>query len=85
MDAGTNSLEIILADSPREAPNYEEPDYKGANLTTAVVVGRGTVEGAPTVDFIFEDESGQKYIAMLTGTLVEGLAGAIVGMKERTK
>lgn len=84
MDLGTNDLNIVLADTPSEAPNYEKPEYKGANLTTAVVVGKGTVSGAPTVDFVFEDENGQKYIAMLTGGLVENLTGAIQGMKLRT-
>ena len=84
MDLGTNDLNIVMADSPSEAPNYEKPDYKAANLTTAVVVGNGTVAGNPTVDFVFEDEDGQKYIAMLTAGLIESLTGAIQGMKERT-
>jgi len=83
MDLGTNSLKIVMADTPSEAPNYEKPDYKGANLTTAVVVGKGTVAGNPTVDFVFEDEDGQKYVAMLTAGLIENLTGAIQGMKER--
>jgi hypothetical protein len=85
MDPGTNDLQILLADSPQEAPTYRAPDYKGANLTTAQIVGNGTLDGNPTVDFIFEDETGQKYIAMLTGALVEGLTAAIAGMRERTK
>jgi len=85
MDLGINDLNIKLFDSPEEAPNYEEPEYRGGNLTTAVVVGNGTMEGNPTVDLILEDETGQKYIAMLTGGLIESLAGAIQGMRERTK
>lgn len=84
MDLGTNDLKIVLADSPSEAPNYEKPDYKAANLKTAVIVGNGTVNGNPTVDFVFEDENGQKYIAMLTGGLIENLTGAIIGMRQRT-
>jgi hypothetical protein len=84
MDLGTNDLNIVMADTVEEAPNYEKPDYQGANLTTAVVVGNGTIAGHPTVDFVFEDEHGQKYIAMLTGGIVESLAGAVRGMKERT-
>ena len=81
---GANHLTIRLADSPAEAPSYNKPEYLLAKLTTAQVVGRGTVSGNPTVDFIFEDESGQKYVAMLTGSLVENLAAAILGMKQRT-
>lgn len=80
-----NQLSIALHDSPQEAPNYEQPEYEGATLVTAVVVGRGTVEGNPTVDLIFEDVNGQKYVAMTTGRLMENLSGAIQGMKERTK
>lgn len=82
---GAHDLQIVLHDSPDEAPSYSKPEYLLANLTTARVVGRGTVSGNPTVDFIFEDESGQKYVAMLTGGLVENLAGAIRGMKQRTQ
>lgn len=78
------SLSIRLADSPTEAPSYSKPEYLLAKLTTAQIVGRGTVSGNPTVDFIFEDEAGQKYVAMLTGGLVENLAAAVLGMKQRT-
>jgi hypothetical protein len=85
MDLGTNTLNILLSDSVAEAPNYEKPEYQGANLTTAQIVGNGTIEGNPTVDLIFEDEHGQKYIAMITGGLMQNLAGAIQGMKERTE
>jgi hypothetical protein len=84
MNLGTNDLQILLADSPTEAPTYRKPEYLAANLTTVQIVGRGTVSGAPTVDFIFVDENGQKYVAMLTGGLVENIAAAILGMKQRT-
>lgn len=80
----TNHLSITLHDSPDEAPKYDKPEHLFASLTIARVVGRGTVSGAPTVDFIFEDENGQKYVAMLTGGLVENLAAAVLGMKQRT-
>lgn len=82
---GANSLTLKLADSPDEAPVYRLPEFRVANLTTAQIVGRGTAAGLPTVDFIFEDENGQKYVAMLTGGLVENLAAAVLGMKERTR
>jgi hypothetical protein len=81
---GANSLSIRLADTPHEAPKYNKPEYLFANLVAAQIVGRGTVAGNPTVDFIFEDENGQKYVAMLTGGIVENLAAAVLGMKQRT-
>jgi hypothetical protein len=82
---GANSLAIKLCDSPEEAPVYRRPEYLLAKLTTAQIVGKGTRDGNPTVDFIFQDEKGQKYVAMLTGGLVENLAAAVLGMKQRTK
>ena len=84
MDLGTNDLKILLCDSPLVAPSYSLPEYKIANLTTAQVVGKGTKEGNPTVDLIFVDEQGQKYVAMITGGLIQGLGSAIQGVKERT-
>lgn len=82
---GVNDLTIKLADAPEEAPSYNKPEFLMANLTTAQIVGKGTARGNPTVDFIFEDEKGQKYVAMLTGGLVENLAAAVLGMKQRTR
>ena len=84
IDIGGTDLKMLLADSPEEAPTYRMPEYKMARLTTAQIVGKGTVAGYPTVDFIFEDEQGQKYVAMITGGLVDNLAGAVKGMKLRT-
>ena len=85
MELRTNTLDILFADSPAAAPKYREPEYRAANLVNAHVVGRGTTDGNPTVDFVFVDEHGQKYVAMLTGGIVESLAGAVRGMRERTK
>ncbi len=84
MEPEPNTLDLKMHDSPQDAPNYEEPEYRAANLQVCHVVGQGTKQGNPTVDFIFVDENGQKYIAMLTGGLVENLAAAVEGMKIRT-
>lgn len=35
-----------------------------------VVVRKGTKEGNPTVDFVLEDERGQRYVFMVTGRLL---------------
>jgi hypothetical protein len=50
-------------------------------VTKAIIVKRGTESGKPTVDFQFEaGTSGkEKFVAMLTGELVKGLAEAIRG------
>lgn len=84
MHPATNVLDIRLADTPQDAPKYHAKEYKAANLKQVVVVGKGTRDGNPTVDFVFEDEKGQKYIAMLTGALVENMTAAVKGMRTRT-
>jgi len=78
-------LEIKIADSPDEAPIYRAPEYKGAKLNNAVIVLNGTTDGNPTVDLIFTDENGQKYMIMTTAALIETLGSAIAGAKQRGK
>ena len=84
-DLGANDLRILMSDTPQEAPTYRKPEYLFAKLQIARVVGRGTKLGNPTVDLIFEDDKGQKYVAMITGGLMENLAVAIKGIRDRTK
>ena len=81
----TNILEITSHNKPELAPTYEQPEFEPANIHRAVVVGRGTEQGNPTVDIVFEDIHGQKYIAMVTGALVEQLASIVAGVRARTK
>lgn len=49
-------------------------DYKPIRITQAVVVQDGTVTNQPTVDFILQDESGQKFVVMMTGNLLNMVA-----------
>lgn len=79
-----NALDIRIADTPAQAPNYRGGDFKGATLREAVIVKNGTVAGRPTVDLIFEikDADGNVVdlaVAMTTGAIIEGLAAAIKG------
>ena len=70
------SLKISIFDYAGEAQSagysYTAP-IKAVNLTEAVVVRNGTVNGNPTVDLIFEDSDGNKYVAMITGRLLKAL------------
>lgn len=75
---GTNDIKISIFQSPAEAPHYSTTDYKAAHLTDAVVVRNGTVEGHATVDLIFEDNSGQKYVGMITARLLHAV-GKVAG------
>lgn len=47
--------------------------HKPVTITKAVVVQNGTVGGNSTVDFVMEDEQGQKYVVMLTSNLLKML------------
>ena len=76
-------MHIALHDTVATAPLYRAPEYKPADLVRCVVVGRGTEAGLPTVDFVFVDEHGQQHVAMLTGRLVENLAAAVAGLRNR--
>jgi len=62
--------------SPEEAPKYSLPEFKHATLDEAHVVMKGTVEGNPTIDLIFKDENGQKYIVLITANLLRMLVQA---------
>lgn len=54
--------------------NYSErDDFKPIQVTDVVVVQNGTEEGRSTVDFVLEDESGQKFAFMVTGRLLRAI------------
>lgn len=80
---GTNAIDIRIFASPEEAPNYESPEYTLVDLSTAAVVGNGTVNGNPTVDLVFVAPDGKKYIAMATNALLEGVMRAARGLQHR--
>jgi hypothetical protein len=48
-------------------------EYKPIEISKAVVVRNGTESGKPTVDFVLTDETGQKYVVMLTGAPVKAI------------
>lgn len=78
-------LTIEIANSPEEAPNYSRDfvDVRAARITKAVIVNKGMDSGKPTVDLQFESMDGCKFVAMLTGDLVKGLADAVKGVESR--
>ena len=78
---GQNSIDIKLFEKPSDAPTYNLPGYKGILLDSAAVVGKGTVAGNPTVDLIFTDMQGQKYIAIVKGSFLEAIGGAVTGKR----
>ena len=50
------------------------PDiYKPIEVKQVVVVRNGTERGKPTVDFVLEGETGQKFVFMVTGALLKSI------------
>jgi hypothetical protein len=78
-----NILPIKIYDDPSAAPHYQRdtPDVRTVNLVEAAIVLKGTVEGKSTVDLVFETQTGERFVALTTGTIVRMLATAI----ERTE
>lgn len=61
------------ADAVAQGFNYSaEPErYKPIEIERAVVVQNGTEGGNSTVDFILKDQTGQRFVVMLTGRLLK--------------
>lgn len=76
------SVRVQVVDLPQHAPNYarDEIDVRSATITDVVIVRHGTVSGKPTCDFQFVAQDGSRFVAMLTGELVGGIAAAVKGV-----
>lgn len=70
-------LSVELCDDAEEAVakgyDYKKMDIKPVNVVRTVVVKNGTRAGNATVDFIMEDEAGNRYVFMVTGSLLKAL------------
>jgi hypothetical protein len=75
--SGPNSLSVHIFNHPSEAPTFRPPDFLAATLDHANIVRRGTKNNLSTVDLVFVNKDGQKYVAMITGALVRSLAAMI--------
>ncbi len=64
-------------DAIQQGFNYRAPDYKAIEIEKVVVVENGTVGGNKTVDIILKDETGQKFVVMLTGNLLKTVAATL--------
>lgn len=69
-----NTLNIVVCRDAKHATQqghfYRPPVFKPVHIDRVVVVENGTDAGKPTVDFVLVDESGQKYVVMVTGALL---------------
>ena len=77
---GTNNLKVKVVHLD-DAPDYDEAEWQAIDMTDTLVIKEGTIQGNPTVDFRFKDKAGKKYIAMMTGGIIQNLAAIIEGAK----
>lgn len=73
-----NHLNVSVCKDADEANekgfNYAaQGGYKPIEITQVVVVREGTVSGASTVDLVLVDQSGQKFVVMVTGALLKSI------------
>lgn len=78
----SNKIDISIKDTPDQAPTYQD-DWTPVRMEKCIIVGKGTKSGKPTVDLQLKDKDGNKYLIMTTGAILESLAGAITGKRER--
>lgn len=78
----TTHFDVEIVDSPSEAPKYAD-DVTLLRIEAALIVGKGMVSGAPSVDLQMTDATGRKFLVMTTGSLLEMLGGAIAGKRLR--
>lgn len=79
---GVNGITLIVVvckdadDAIAKGFNYaaQGDSFKPIEIEKAVVVQNGTEGGNPTVDLVLLDQTGQRFVVMLTGTLVNMLA-----------
>lgn len=79
----SNAVTINVAESVDTAPKYEWRDFKGVTITNCVIVPRGTEQGKPTIDLVMHDDSGNRYVSMMTGSMLESIAAAVAGVRKR--
>jgi hypothetical protein len=79
----SNDITIQIVNNPGEAPKYEPHQWTMLKIQKAIVVGKGTVKGNPTIDIHFVDADGREYLVMATAGIIEGLGAAVAGKRKR--
>lgn len=72
-----NSLDVVLCtdadDAIAQGFNYAADGTKPIEVKKVVVVRNGTQAGNSTVDFVLEDETGQRFVFIVTGRLLKSI------------
>lgn len=75
----TSHLDITICDDAADAVakgfdyNAIKPPMLPIEVKKVVVVRNGTEAGHPTVDFVLEDATGQRFMFMITGRLLKSI------------
>ncbi len=74
-----NHLNIRICDDAQDAIQQgfnwvvHPTPPKPVEITQVVIIRKGTENGNPTVDFVMKDDTGQRYVFMITGALLRAL------------
>lgn len=72
-----NHLNVTVCEDSHDAVakgfDYSKDGIKPIEVQQVVVVRKGTQEGNATVDFVLQDESGQRFVFMVTGNLLKAI------------
>ncbi len=73
----TRDLQVTIcadaADAIGKGFNWKTIDVMPIEVKQVVVVRNGTEAGNATVDFLLEDEMGQRFVFMITGRLLKSI------------
>ncbi len=77
MNGINQHLAVTIVEDASEAIKagylYRPPIHLPLNIEQVVVVKNGTQANKSTVDLILVDEKGQKYVTMVTGSLLRSI------------
>ena len=70
-------LDITICDDAQEAINqgfnWGDMNVAPIEIKQVIVVRNGTQAGRPTVDFVLEDQTGKRFVFMVTGALLKSI------------
>lgn len=71
-----NNLKVVICEDASDAVakgHVYDTGYSPIEVHQVVVVKNGTTAGNPSVEFVMVDQSGNKFVVMLTGRLLKSI------------
>lgn len=75
----TNNVNVKIFNSIAEAPIHSK-EIIAVKIDEALIVKKGMTSGAPTVDLCMTDKDGNKYVALVTGKILNSIAQVVRGV-----